>query len=424
MLLTEEVEVALTSNIKWYENKGYTIPRHKNKRGRLAVKEGAIIKVKVQDLPKGSIKEVKIKCDEENCSNPIIKSIRWCDYLKYVHITDGKYYCQKCASKLFGAKKSKRTKLLKSESFAYWVIKNLSLQEAVKIIARWDYDKNGCDIRDVGFSSMGFKNKGYWFKCMKHPEHKSELKNISNLTNGAIKKIDCKVCNSFAQWGIDNLGEDFLEKYWDYDKNDKLGINPWKISYGKKTKVWIKCQEKDCYDSYYMCPNSFTNQNERCPSCARKRNESYLQEKIRLYLESLNNGKYTILHEYDCTIIPINPKTNHKMPFDNEIKELKLICEVNGEQHYEITNFHKLTAKHDNTTPEYELHYQQVKDRYKKFIAYKRGYNYMAIPYWTDDKKEIWKQLIDDKIKEILDKQDNINNKNIKLKDETTINNN
>lgn len=134
--------------------------------------------------------------------------------------------------------------------------------------------------------------------------------------------------------------------------------------------------------------------------CVSERDESFLQEKIRTYLEFL---KYIVLHEHNCTIIPKNPKSkaNNTLPFDNEIKELKLIIEVNGIQHYEVNGFHILGAKHNNTTPEYELHYQQLKDRYKRMYAKSKGYNYLEIPYWTDDENETWRKLINNKILKI-----------------------
>jgi len=52
------------------------------------------------------------------------------------------------------------------------------------------------------------------------------------------------------------------------------------------------------------------------------------------------------------------------------------------------------------------LHKQQLHDRYKKYIAYINGYQYLEIPYWTE-KDESYKQLIDDKIEEILNKKRN-----------------
>ena len=69
---------------------------------------------------------------------------------------------------------------------------------------------------------------------------------------------------SFAEWGIENIGEDFLNKYWDYKKNK---LDPYKISYGSHKKVWIKCQEKEYHDSYEILCNSFTS-GQRCPYCS------------------------------------------------------------------------------------------------------------------------------------------------------------
>lgn len=52
---------------------------------------------------------------------------------------------------------------------------------------------------------------------------------------------------SFAEWGINNLDENFLDKYWDWDKNE---LNPYEISYGSHKRVWIKCRNKDYHNSY------------------------------------------------------------------------------------------------------------------------------------------------------------------------------
>lgn len=344
-------------------------------------------------------------------------------------------------------------------SFAQWCIDH----NRKDVLNRWDYQLNKNNPFNIGYGSV----QKYYFKCPKGI-HQSELKCLNNFTNKYKMQegsIGCNACNSFAQWGIDNICSDFLEKYWDYDKNKN--INPWKISKSTKTKVYIKCIKIKYHDSYLITTNDFVNGKRcsycsgrkihkfdslgwlypesfqywsdknkkspyeyishsssmvywkcpnkkhndykrsideavrlcfRCPLCTAERNESFLQEKVRLYIE---NMKYNIHHENNCTLLPINPKTKMPLPFDNEIEELKLIIEVNGSQHYKITNFAKLKAKRANTTPEYELHKQQLYDRYKKYVAYKNGYEYLAIPYWTDDKKETWKQMIDNKMIQI-----------------------
>jgi hypothetical protein len=536
MLLTEVVKIKWnTSNKEWYENKGYIFTKWKDE-----------FEVKVADLPMKSNTLVNVKCDGDDCENPILNPVIWQNYMKYKK-ENGKYYCNKCAMKLYGTQKSLNSRLIKSKSFeqwctendmlyildiwdyslnkckpneiAYatknkyyfkcpkgiheseikqissitriknknldckqcnsfeqWCYNNLSREESEEILSRWDYELNECKPSEVSHASEGVDRKGYWFKCLKHTKHHSELKNISSFTNNIKGSLNCNQCNSFAQHIVDIYGDNALELYWDYDKNI---VNPWYINQlSSKNKVWIKCQEKDYHGSYNVtctnfianksrCPycttrngkvhpldslgklledkgllHLWSNKNKkspyeytpnsnqevwwkcaegkhkdyyrnmnvandcefRCPECSRERDESYLQEKVRLYLEALNNGEYTILHEYNCTVAPKNPKTKQLLPFDNEVKELKLIIEVMGSQHYKIEGFHKHHAKRNRTTPEQELYKQKIHDRYKRMYAKKQGYIYIEIPYWTDNRKESWKKLIDDKIKEILNK--------------------
>ena len=108
---------------------------------------------------------------------------------------------------------------------------------------------------------------------------------------------------------------------------------------------------------------------------------------------------YSTNHEFNCTIVPINPNTNHPLPFDNEIPELKLIIEVHGIQHYRMTDyFHN---KDGQISMEEAFEYQKWKDNFKKNYALEQGYNYLEIPYWKV-KDDSYKKLITNKIKEIL----------------------
>ena len=69
MLLSKEVEINLnSSNIKHYENIGYTIPRELNKNKKLKVIPNSKILVKVSDLTKGSHATINLQCDY--CDTP------------------------------------------------------------------------------------------------------------------------------------------------------------------------------------------------------------------------------------------------------------------------------------------------------------------------------------------------------------------
>ena len=121
MLISTEIEITLHSrNIRYYENKGYKIPKEKDINNKLVVKKGTKIKVNIRDLMKKSHTEVEVKCD---CCGEVLK-LEWVIYSKYVK-SNGKYYCNKCAYKLYGKSNAKKSRLLKSTSFAQWGINNL-----------------------------------------------------------------------------------------------------------------------------------------------------------------------------------------------------------------------------------------------------------------------------------------------------------
>lgn len=354
------------------------------------------------------------------------------------------------------------------QSFYDWCITN----NRQDIISRWDYKLNLEDPHFIPHATV----KLYYFKCPKGI-HKSELKRISDFVYGHEGVMECKACNSFAQWGIDNVDSNFLKKYWDYNKN--CGINPWVIGYCSHKNVWIYCQNDKNHGSYNISVDSFEqghrcvycthqarnkyhhvpkeeslgfiypevwkiwsknnkktpndyypgsnkeivwnckihgnyyrsiksskNAEFRCPFCSVKRTESFIQEKVRTYLEC-SYPMYPLFHERNCTLIPQNPKIQNKrgeLPFDNEliINGNHLLIEVHGSQHYTLSSLYKLQAKKMDTTPKYELHRTQLHDRYKKYVAYCNGYFYLAIPYWLINHSEAYKKLINDKIAEIL----------------------
>ena len=64
---------------------------------------------------------------------------------------------------------------------------------------------------------------------------------------------------------FENKDENVLEKYWDYEKN--INLNPFEISKGSsKTRIWMKCQEKDYHGSYETMISCFY-RGDRCPYC-------------------------------------------------------------------------------------------------------------------------------------------------------------
>ena len=457
--------VSKTAKVKW--NSRYK--KYYMDLGYVFTKMGDEIDVKIEDLPKNSHYRVEYTCDNEGCDK--ILSSSYYNYNRHVK-EGGKFYCQECAIKLYGTQKMTDCRLKKSKSFYNWCEEH----NHKKLLERWDYELNDCSPKDICYSS----NKKYWFKCDKHPEHKSELKKIANFVNGQKRSMECRQCNSFAQYILDNFPNKKVEDFWDYDKNE---LNPWDIPKQKNKKVWIKCQEKDYHGSYetfcssfvsgVRCPycasrkvhpkdslgqyiidnygeeflhNIWSDKNNktpfeysfrshskvfwkcidnkhedysrtchaavmrefRCPECVKNMKESVIEEKTRTYLESLG---YDVFTEHKCTIRPINPKTGHYLPYDNEIvlhNGKHLIIEVHGEQHYN----YKFYKTFNMTTDEEDLNNMLIKrqeyDSFKKEYCLKMGYEYLELPYTSFNVKceYTYKQMIDDKIKEILEKEE------------------
>jgi hypothetical protein len=268
-LETKEVAMSLHGvNIQYYESLGYKIPRYKNINNRLVVKRGTKIWVKVEDILDGANIKVDVKCD--GCCKET-KKIFWQCYKKCVK-EDGKYFCNSCALKLYGGKSISQTRLKNGKSFEHWCIeksrqdvldrwdyelnkinpneiafatnkkyyfkcpkgihqselkritgftnnKNSTMDcdqchsfaqwcinnNYLNILERWDFELNKCKPIEVNYCTC----QKYYFKCPKGI-HKSELKNINGFTSGQEGSMYCNACNSFAQWGIDNICEDFL----------------------------------------------------------------------------------------------------------------------------------------------------------------------------------------------------------------------
>lgn len=328
-------------------------------------------------------------------------------------------------------------------SFGVWCEQNNRLD----LLKRWDYDKNDVTPYDVSISTT----KKYYFKCPRGI-HESELKDINNIRK-QYHSGRCICCSSIGQYGIDILGNDFIDKYW----SNKNTSDPMSIASQSQKKIWIKCQSVSYHEDYETTCSNFVagkrcpyctkkkihpkdslgvlypisykywvqckttpldyfpmsnksvywncekhGQYKRkisqmvqagfiCPKCQKEQVQSKLEQKVYNYLLDLG---YKVNTEHSCTITPINPKTHRPLPYDNEVVDLRLIIEVNGEQHYKKSYF--------NNYSDEELNKRKRIDRYKKEYAIYNGYSFLVIPYWTNDQQETWKKLIDNKIKSIV----------------------
>lgn len=438
-LITKTVKVKwIGRNKKHYVDLGYEF-----------TKMGDMFDVKIEDLQTSSNIKIKYTCDScgKECETAFI------DYNRRVH-SDGNHYCNTC-SMMMG-------KLKKTISFEQWCVKNNRedvlfrwdydknkkkpneipygtdkkfwfkcakhpehhselkcilkitrekdknvkcnqcnslgqwfLDNKLNIDDYWDYNKNIVNPWEI---SKGSENI-IWIKCQKKDYHGSyDIACADFVLGGRCRYCSGRIVHpkdSIGQYIIDNFGEDFLYKIWS-DKNNKSSFE---YSCGSPQEVWWNC-ENDIHKQYKRRIESSRRYNFRCPQCSNERKESFGEEEVRLYLEELG---HVISHEHNCTIRPINPKTKQPLPYDNEIildNGEHLLIEVHGEQHYNLqTNSSKWIK--NGFTPEQQLHYQQVKDRYKRIYAIQHNYYYLEIPYTAFNAQETYKKLIDDKINEI-----------------------
>ncbi len=382
MLISEETMVVLAGkNIKYFENLGYIIPREKDTKGRFSVRQGTRISVFITDLFPTSHALISYKCDGI-CGGKILENIQWCNYLT-TRKDDGKSYCYDCSKVLFGFDNIRKAFLEKGKSIEEWCFEN----NRHDVLNRWDDKLNKYSASELNHKGESIK---IYLKCPLGI-HESEAKNLANLVNGYEGAIICRKCNSLACLYPNSLD------FWS-DLNDKT---PNDYSFGVDTKVWWKCLENKHEDYERGIVNSIAF-NFRCPSCVQEMRESFIQNKVREYIEILFDKKY-IKHEYDTELICINPKTKRRMPYDNEIvtENFGLIIETHGIQHYKLSQYHKHSAKKNNTTPQEELDYIQWKDQYKMDYALDNGYYYLSIPYWEDDENETYKTSIDEMLEYI-----------------------
>ena len=173
--------------------------------------------------------------------------------------------------------------------------------------------KNADKPRDVCKSS----NSKRWFNCF-ICEHNFE-NNLLNITSGQwcsycghsklCDNIDCKFCfnNSFAS----------SDKaiYWSIKNADK----PRDVFKSSDNKFWFVCS---------ICKKDFKSAGKWCPHCVNKIETKLFNYLITLFKDVIKQFKVDW-----C-------KNKNHLPFDFCIEELKLIIELDGQQHfYQIANW-------------------------------------------------------------------------------------
>lgn len=369
MIIDEQIKMTWNGRNKvYYESLGYIYTRQRQP-----------FYIKSTDLHPNSHIKIKVQCD--NCGK--VNSIAYRDYLK--RKTEF-YYCNQCANKLYGGKTRSEIKLKNGMSLLEYGISSCGKN----FVEKYWSDKNEIAPNEICRGSK----KMVWIKCQYgHKDYKLQCYSFCSgrrCPYCAGKKICYE--NSLFKF-VEDSGLR-CENIWS-DKNDKTAYE-YTVKSGEK--IWWKCKN-GIHDDFMKKIADMTDVGFVCPKCSYEKANSYLQNKIADYIKSKYN--YTLLHEQYCTIKqPINPVTNCKLRYDNEIVELKLIIECMGSFHYKASGFVSDFSKRKSISPEENLKYLQWKDNYKKDYALSRGYHYLAVPYWSE-KNDDYKEIIDDKISSI-----------------------
>nr|DAZ34340.1 MAG TPA: endonuclease [Caudoviricetes sp.] len=203
-------------------------------------------------INKNSNKKVWIKCTKTNYHESTL--------MTPAHFVRGDR-CPYCSTR--------RGKVHPKDSFAQWAIDNVDKDFLTKY---WS-DKN---ILNPWKLTPQSRNKIYIY-CQEKDYHNDEGGYEITCEN-FYKGIRCGYCgnhrvhpkDSFAQWGIDTFGDDFLEKYW----SSKNTIDPWRITpQSNKRNIYMLCQEYDYhndFDGYLTSPANFK-QGNRCPYCTNQK---------------------------------------------------------------------------------------------------------------------------------------------------------
>jgi transcription elongation factor Elf1 len=141
----------------------------------------------------------------------------------------------------------------------------------------WDYEKNKELNLDPATLSLG-SNKKVWFKC---PHDGNEWQAIvASTINQQWSKgnAGCRVCNGTnerkrGEWGQANpIGIEFpdeVAKYWFYEANNELGLDPMKLTTGSRKEAFFKCpiDGHEWVAPLSQIKLSWKRGNSGCPAC-------------------------------------------------------------------------------------------------------------------------------------------------------------
>ncbi|AZV43620.1 hypothetical protein BAOM_3011 [Peribacillus asahii] len=302
-ILEKEILVEASGmNIKHYEEIGYTIPRQKDRKGRLNVKKGTKILVKVTDLPRRSSTLVTKICDE--CGKHI-GEIAYASLMANRNKGDGIDRCRKCAMLKNGINRKENVPYEKSlDYFAKTNNKEYLLEEFS--------DKNDKKPENINYCTT---DEYLWIcnKCksefVMQPAYRSSGGNCPYCIGRKVNHTNCL-------WTTHPEIAKLL-------KNKERGYEV--LSTHSKSLEILKC-DKCGYESEKII-NHIRKYGFVCPKCSDA--VSYPEKFMASMLDQIN-----IEHKKEKTF-EWSKVNNSKKRYDFYIPSLNCIVETHGKQHYD-----------------------------------------------------------------------------------------
>lgn len=157
-----------------------------------------------------------------------------------------------------------------------------------EVLKYWNYEKNNEQKLNPAEITIGSARKA-WFKC---PIDNHEWQaSISMITGNSWKRGNsgCPGCSGKVVTEKGSLLKnypEFIEKYWDFEKNEKLDLFPNELTIGTRKEAWFRCitddyewnaRIADVTRGYWKSGNS------GCPRCGNR----WTTEAIRQFIASL-----------------------------------------------------------------------------------------------------------------------------------------
>lgn len=141
----------------------------------------------------------------------------------------------------------------------------------------WDFEKNeagGLDPNEITLAS----NWRVWFRCPKD-SHEWQARIHSTINQQWSRgNAGCRVCNGTidrkdGEWGkAPKVSEEFPNQvgtYWDFERNDEIGIRPTEMTVGSSKEAWFRCPIDDHSWTARIAAirQSWKNGSGGCPAC-------------------------------------------------------------------------------------------------------------------------------------------------------------